>query len=89
MKHARVEKCGQRGILGRYCVHLHRMGDCPTCIFDGNAIEYGHQRAINIHATHRSVSTFNVVTDVRGAACVECRVSLLFARPASGYPRVL
>ena len=67
-KHVRVEKCGQRGILGKYCLHPHLVGDCPDCVFDGNAIEYGHQRAINIHGTHRMLVSNNVMTDVRGAA---------------------
>jgi hypothetical protein len=68
IKHARVEKCGQRGVLGKYCMHYHLMGDCPECIMDGNAIEFGHQRALVVHGTHRTLNTFNVVNDVRGAA---------------------
>ena len=23
MRHVRIEKCGQRGIMGKYCAHLH------------------------------------------------------------------
>lgn len=67
-QHVRVEKCGQRGILGKYCMHPHLLGDCPNCIFNGNAIEYSHQRAINVHGTHRMTVSNNVMTDVRGSA---------------------
>ena len=67
IKHARVEKCGQRGILGKYCMHFHLNGDCPACVIEGNAIEFGQQRAIVAHGVHRSLITFNVINDVRGA----------------------
>ena len=67
-KHIRVEKCGQRGILGKYCMHFHLTGDSPNFELVGNAIEYSQQRAINIHGTHRSKIEFNVMTDVRGSA---------------------
>ena len=49
-------------------MHPHVLGDCPECSFEGNAIEYSHQRAINVHGTHRMTVTNNVMTDVRGAA---------------------
>lgn len=60
ISNARVEKCGQRGVEGKYCLHFHRSGDCPGCVFAGNAIEYGHQRGITVHGTHRSTVTNNV-----------------------------
>ena len=63
----RVEKCGQRGIEGKYCLHFHKSGDCPTCLFANNAIEYGHHRGITVHGTHRSTVKGNVIWDVRGA----------------------
>ena len=65
---ARVEKCGQRGVFGKYCAHFHEMGACPSCKFDGNAIEFGMQRAVVVHNTHLSLVRGNVVHDVRGAA---------------------
>ena len=37
---------GQRGMFGRYCVHMHFMGECPHCLVKGNAIEFGMQRGI-------------------------------------------
>lgn len=35
LKYTRVEKCGQRGILGRYCIHFHAMRECPDCLIKG------------------------------------------------------
>jgi hypothetical protein len=63
----RVEKCGQRGIQGKYCLHFHQLNDCPDCLFDGNAIETSQFRGIIVHGTHRSIVENNVMWDVRGA----------------------
>lgn len=63
----RVEKCGQRGIMGRYCLHLHLAGDCEGCLLSKNAIEFGMQRGAVVHGTHRALVEHNVFNDVRGA----------------------
>lgn len=68
IEHARIEKCGQRGILGKYCLHFHLLRDCADCRFVGNAVEFGMQRGIVIHGTHRSTVQSNVIYDVRGAS---------------------
>jgi hypothetical protein len=65
--HTRVERCGQRGLLAKYCLHFHLVGRCPSCAFEGNAIEHGHQRAIVVHGTHEALVRDNTVADVRGA----------------------
>mmetsp|Transcript_7462 Transcript_7462/g.10983 ORF Transcript_7462/g.10983 Transcript_7462/m.10983 type:complete len:1688 (-) Transcript_7462:558-5621(-) len=67
IQHTRIEKCGQRGVEGKYCLHFHLMQSCPECLFKGNAIEYGHQRGIIVHGTHLSTLEDNVINDVRGA----------------------
>lgn len=67
MQYTRVEKCGQRGVRGKYCMHLHYMAQCPECLFKGNAIEFGQQRGIIVHETHLSTVEDNVLSDVRGA----------------------
>eukprot|EP00985_Skeletonema_marinoi_P024316 scaffold16804_cov299-Skeletonema_marinoi.AAC.1 len=67
IRNVRLEKCGQRGIDGKYCLHFHRLSDCPDCEFSGNAIEHGHQRGIIVHGTHSSAVENNVLWDVRGA----------------------
>ncbi|CAJ1930817.1 unnamed protein product [Cylindrotheca closterium] len=63
----RVEKCGQRGIEGKYCLHLHQVGACPECSFQNNAVEFSQQRGIIIHGTHLSKVQGNVLYNVRGA----------------------
>eukprot|EP00547_Thalassionema_nitzschioides_P005356 CAMPEP_0194200236 /NCGR_PEP_ID=MMETSP0156-20130528/930_1 /TAXON_ID=33649 /ORGANISM="Thalassionema nitzschioides, Strain L26-B" /LENGTH=1934 /DNA_ID=CAMNT_0038925209 /DNA_START=189 /DNA_END=5989 /DNA_ORIENTATION=- len=67
IRNVRVEKCGQRGVTGTYCLHFHRLEDCPDCEFSGNAIEHGHHRGIIVHGTHRSTIENNVLYDIRGA----------------------
>eukprot|EP01097_Dermamoeba_algensis_P002778 TRINITY_DN2100_c0_g1_i1.p1 TRINITY_DN2100_c0_g1~~TRINITY_DN2100_c0_g1_i1.p1 ORF type:complete len:1249 (-),score=295.24 TRINITY_DN2100_c0_g1_i1:103-3849(-) len=66
LQYTRIEKCGQRGVLAKYCVHLHNLNKCPTCVIKGNAIEYSHQRGIVIHGSHMSTVSENVLNDVRG-----------------------
>ncbi|CAF4040020.1 unnamed protein product [Adineta steineri] len=67
LQYTRIEKCGQRGILGKYCVHLHLVRKCPDCKIIGNAFEYGHQRGTAIHGTHLTTVENNVYNDIRGA----------------------
>lgn len=67
LQYTRVEKCGQRGILGKYCVHLHLISNCPDCKIIGNAVEYGHQRGTTIHGTHLATVESNVYNDIRDA----------------------
>ncbi|CAF1388475.1 unnamed protein product [Adineta ricciae] len=67
LQHTRIEKCGQRGILGKYCVHLHLLKSCPECKIIGNAFEYGQQRGTAIHGTHLATVENNVYNDIRGA----------------------
>jgi hypothetical protein len=67
LRYARLERCGQRGRLGRYCAHTHLLFDCPECLFEGNAFEFGMQRGLVLHGTHNAQVTHNVFSDVRGA----------------------
>jgi hypothetical protein len=67
MQYTRVERCGQPGNIGKYCLHMHVKGQCPQCIFKGNAVEHGTQRGIVVHGTHYSTVEQNIVYDVKGA----------------------
>jgi len=67
IRNVRVEKCGQRGIVGKYCLHFHRLSSCPSCEFLNNAVEHSHQRGIIVHGTHQTNVENNVLWDVRGA----------------------
>jgi len=63
----RIEKCGQRGVAGKYCLHFHKLGVCPDCLLQNNAIENSQQRGIIIHGTHLSTVENNVLYNIRGA----------------------
>eukprot|EP00440_Ansanella_granifera_P037063 gb/GFBE01040220.1/.p1 GENE.gb/GFBE01040220.1/~~gb/GFBE01040220.1/.p1 ORF type:complete len:1500 (+),score=225.46 gb/GFBE01040220.1/:1-4500(+) len=65
MRYARVEWCGQRPVMGRYCLHFHLMRKCPRCVFQGNAVVEGQHVGITIHGTHQSLVDQNVVWDAR------------------------
>ena len=67
MRYARVEKGGQRGVLGRYPVHFHLVQDCPQCQAVGNAVEDSFQRGIVLHGTSGATVSDNVLYGVRGA----------------------
>ena len=66
-EHVRLERCGQRGVSGKYCLHLHLLSECAECKFHGNAIEYSQQRGIIVHGTHLATVSMNVLSDVRGS----------------------
>lgn len=64
--HTRVEFCGQRNVLGRYCLHWHHVGRCPDCRFDSNAIVDGQTKGLVIHGTHNATAHNNVLWNSRG-----------------------
>eukprot|EP00933_Yihiella_yeosuensis_P025705 TRINITY_DN19943_c0_g1_i1.p1 TRINITY_DN19943_c0_g1~~TRINITY_DN19943_c0_g1_i1.p1 ORF type:complete len:922 (-),score=111.75 TRINITY_DN19943_c0_g1_i1:29-2410(-) len=66
IRYTRVEFCGQRNLLGRYCFHFHLLGECPDCVFEGNAVVESQQVGITIHGTHRSLVESNVLWNTRG-----------------------
>ena len=53
VEYARVERCG-RVALGEYCLHLHLVGDCPSCAMRGNVVEGGVNKGITLHGTHHA-----------------------------------
>jgi hypothetical protein len=65
-RYVRMEYCGQRNVLGHYCLHFHLMSSCPSCVAIGNAIVDSQQVGITIHATHKSLVDRNVIWDARG-----------------------
>ena len=67
VEYARVERCG-RVALGEYCLHLHLVGDCPSCAMRGNVVEGGVNKGITLHGTHHAHIDANVVYDLRGAS---------------------
>ena len=67
IQNVRVEKCGQRGVEGKYCFHFHKLNDCKDCLLKNNVIENSHQRGIIVHGTHNSIVENNILFNVRGA----------------------
>ncbi|CAE8721049.1 unnamed protein product [Polarella glacialis] len=67
IRYARVEYCGQRDFMGKYCMHFHHGGHCADCVLQGNAIVQGSQVGITVHGTHRSLVDSNVLWDVQAA----------------------
>ncbi|CAE8605090.1 unnamed protein product [Polarella glacialis] len=65
LRYTRVEYCGQRPIMGRYCLHFHMMKKCPRCVFQGNAVVEGQHVGITVHGTHQSLVDQNVIWDAR------------------------
>ena len=68
LRYSRVEYCGQRPVMGRYCLHFHLMKKCPRCVFQGNAVVDGEHVGITVHGTHYSVVDQNVIWDVKANA---------------------
>ncbi|CAE7249476.1 Cemip2 [Symbiodinium sp. CCMP2592] len=67
IRFARVEYCGQRNFMGKYCLHFHHAGQCPDCTFKGNAVYQSAQIGITVHGTHRSLVEGNVMWDTSSA----------------------
>lgn len=51
---------GQKGFLGRYPIHFHRMGDCTGCIVTDSSMHHNFQRALTVHATNELTIARNV-----------------------------
>jgi hypothetical protein len=58
--YTRFDTCGQKDLVGRYCVHMHVLGACSDCLVLGNAFEDAWMAAVTIHGTHHSLVTENV-----------------------------
>jgi len=65
MRYTRVERCGQRPVMGRYCLHFHLMKKCSRCVFQGNAVVDGEHVGITVHGTHNSLVDQNIIWDAK------------------------
>jgi hypothetical protein len=80
MAHVHVHNCG-RILLGEYCLHLHILGRCPSCRFDGVVVSRSANKALVFHATHQAVAQDLVVYDHKGAS--------VYMQSGSEYDNVL
>eukprot|EP00443_Scrippsiella_acuminata_P042009 CAMPEP_0115286310 /NCGR_PEP_ID=MMETSP0270-20121206/61878_1 /TAXON_ID=71861 /ORGANISM="Scrippsiella trochoidea, Strain CCMP3099" /LENGTH=1525 /DNA_ID=CAMNT_0002703355 /DNA_START=436 /DNA_END=5010 /DNA_ORIENTATION=+ len=67
VRYTRLEYCGRRDKMGKYCLHFHMVGTCPKCVFQGNAVVDSQQVGITIHGTHRALVDQNTLWDARAA----------------------
>lgn len=51
---------GQKGFLGRYPIHFHRMGDCVGCVLTDSSVHHNFQRAVTVHSTNQLTISRNV-----------------------------
>jgi hypothetical protein len=51
-ENAEIRRCGQQGMLGRYCMHSHMSGQVPDSYVRFNSIHHSYQRACTVHATN-------------------------------------
>mmetsp|Transcript_17779 Transcript_17779/g.35766 ORF Transcript_17779/g.35766 Transcript_17779/m.35766 type:complete len:1390 (-) Transcript_17779:60-4229(-) len=59
-------RVGQTNVLGRYPMHFHLLGDCPTCYLKDSSIHRSYYRCVSIHASHLTTVSENVAFDVTG-----------------------
>ena len=63
-----VRRCGQSGVLGRYCNHFHMMGTRPDSYLTDSSVHRSYQRVVSVHASN-DVLVRNVVGyDIRSHA---------------------
>jgi len=67
MRYARLENCGQRDKMGRYCMHFHQAERCPDCRYQGNAVVNSAQAAITLHGSHQTLVDSNIIWKSFGA----------------------
>lgn len=59
-------RMGQTNVKGRYPMHFHLLGSCPSCYFKASSVHHSFYRCISIHGTNNSLTTENVAFDVIG-----------------------
>eukprot|EP00930_Biecheleria_cincta_P009405 TRINITY_DN11114_c0_g1_i1.p1 TRINITY_DN11114_c0_g1~~TRINITY_DN11114_c0_g1_i1.p1 ORF type:complete len:1517 (-),score=202.87 TRINITY_DN11114_c0_g1_i1:132-4682(-) len=65
LTYALLENCGQDRTLGKYCAHMHLIGQCPSCRVEGNAIFQSENVGITVHGTHRALIARNTLFNAR------------------------
>ena len=55
---------GQQGILGRYPVHAHELGDAGSFVVENTSIHHSFQKGITVHSTDNATVDNNVIYEV-------------------------
>lgn len=56
-------RVGQTNVMGRYPMHFHLLGNCPSCYLKDSSIHRSYFRCISIHATNQATVAENVAYD--------------------------
>jgi G8 domain len=59
-------RMGQTNVLGRYPIHFHLLGNCPSCYVRASSFYHSFYRCVAIHGTNQALVTENVAYDVTG-----------------------
>ena len=59
-------RMGQTNLLGRYPIHFHLLGNCPSCYFKDSSVHRSYYRCVSIHGTNQLTVQENVAYDVTG-----------------------
>jgi G8 domain len=59
-------RMGQTNVLGRYPIHFHLLGNCPSCYVSASSFYHSFYRCVAIHGTNQALVTENVAYDVTG-----------------------
>ena len=59
-------RMGQTNVLGRYPMHFHLLGNCPTCYFRDSSVYRSFYRCVSVHGTNFLNVKENVAFDVTG-----------------------
>ena len=57
---------GQTNVLGKYPMHFHYLGECPSCYFRDSSIHHSFYRCISVHGTNSTLASENVAYDISG-----------------------
>ena len=57
VRYVRVQNCGQRDVLGRYCFHFHLKRQCSRCYLRGRVLENKFVNSINLTVFYITIST--------------------------------
>jgi hypothetical protein len=63
-----LRRCGQSGVMGRYCTHFHMMGNRPDAYITDLSVHRSYQRVVSVHASNDVVVANNVGFDIRAHA---------------------
>jgi cell surface hyaluronidase len=66
IEHAQFTRVGQQGIMGRYPIHFHMLGDAPGQYVKNASISRTFNRCLTVHGTHRLLIQGNVAYDALG-----------------------